>query len=106
MLLSYEGRRLELGMAEQFILLLADIPDFDVLIEGHLMMAEYNKSMNKLKSSLSTMVDVSKAILDNPHLKEFFSFLLNAGNFLNHVINLEIIFTVYNTELLYIIFHC
>lgn len=85
MLLSYEGRRLELGMAEQFILMLADIPDFEILIEGHLMMAEYNKSMNRLKGSLNMMVDVSKLILENTHLKEFFHFLLNAGNFLNHV---------------------
>ncbi|XP_071126193.1 inverted formin-2-like isoform X2 [Mytilus edulis] len=84
MLLSYEGRRLELGMAEQFILMLADIPDFEILIEGHLMMAEYNKSMNRLKGSLNMMVDVSKLILENTHLKEFFHFLLNAGNFLNH----------------------
>lgn len=87
MLLGYEGRRLELGVAEQFVLLLADIPDFEILIEGHLMMAEYNKSMKNLKSSLNTMVDVSKVILENQHLKEFFQFLLNAGNFLNHVRN-------------------
>jgi hypothetical protein len=101
MLLSYGGRRLELGTAEQFILLIADIPDFDILIEGHLMMAEYNTSMTKLKSSLGIMVDVSKVILENPHLKEFFHFLLNAGNFLNYVssqapnsFNCEIIFSI------------
>lgn len=85
MLQKYEGRRLQLGMPEQFVLLLADIPDYLVLIEGHLTKAESTASLDKLKVSLNSLTNVCKAVLENQQFKQFLHFLLCAGNFLNYV---------------------
>lgn len=92
MLQKYEGRRLQLGMPEQFVLLLADIPDYLVLIEGHLTKAESTASLDKLKVSLNSLTNVCKAVLENQQFKQFLHFLLCAGNFLNYVSQSLIVF--------------
>ncbi|XP_061183577.1 inverted formin-2-like isoform X2 [Saccostrea echinata] len=84
MLQKYEGRRLQLGMPEQFVLLLADIPDYQVLIEGHLTKAESTTSLEKLEDSLSSLNALCKVVLENQQFKHFLHFLLCAGNFLNY----------------------
>lgn len=94
MLQKYEGRRLQLGMPEQFVLLLADIPDYLVLIEGHLTKAESTASLDKLKVSLNSLTNVCKAVLENQQFKQFLHFLLCAGNFLNYV-SLSLIFCMH-----------
>lgn len=91
MLQKYDGRRLQLGMPEQFVLLLADIPDYLVLIEGHLTKAESTASLDKLKVSLNSLTNVCKGVLENQQFKQFLHFLLCAGNFLNYV-SLSLIF--------------
>ncbi|OWF54490.1 inverted formin-2-like [Mizuhopecten yessoensis] len=80
----FGGQRHELGMPEQFVLLLADIPDYEILIQGHLTKAEYTSSLQKLKSSLNVMIMMCKKIMQNNELKEFLHFVLLIGNFLNH----------------------
>ena len=85
MLQNYEGRRLNLGMPEQFVLLLADIPNFEILIQGHLTKVEYSSTLQKLKSSLDIMVTMCNKIIENESLREFMQLLLCAGNFLNYV---------------------
>jgi hypothetical protein len=85
MLQKYSGRRLQLGMPEQFVMLLADIPDYQVLIEGQLTKAESVVRLEKLKDSLNSLTAVCKVVLENQHFKQFLHFLLCAGNFLNYV---------------------
>ncbi|XP_060080017.1 inverted formin-2-like [Ylistrum balloti] len=80
----FDGQRHDLGMPEQFVLLLADIPDYEILIQGHLTRAEYTSSLQKLKSSLNVMIMMCKKIMQNSDLKEFMHFVLHIGNFLNH----------------------
>ncbi|XP_033743492.1 inverted formin-2-like [Pecten maximus] len=80
----FDGQRHDLGMPEQFVLLLADIPDYEILIQGHLTKAEYTSSLQKLKSSLNVMIMMCKKIMQNGDLKEFMHFVLQIGNFLNH----------------------
>lgn len=85
MLREFDGRRLDLGVPEQFVLLLTDIPEYDVLLQGFMTKLEYTKSMEKLKSSLDVMTSICKIVLENHDFQEFFHFVLNTGNFLNHV---------------------
>lgn len=85
MLVEYDGKREDFGLAEQFLLLLHKIPDYRLLLQGHLLKAEFSSCLCKLKNSLAAMVDSCKVILENPELKEFLQLILNAGNFLNHV---------------------
>ncbi|KAK3599961.1 hypothetical protein CHS0354_012608 [Potamilus streckersoni] len=84
MIQLYQGQRLELGMAEQFVLLLADIPDYPVLIEGHLTRAEFNSTISKFQASLVSMTEASKLIINSTELKTFLQLILSAGNFLNY----------------------
>ncbi|KAL5011364.1 hypothetical protein ScPMuIL_009915 [Solemya velum] len=84
MLVSYDGKREDFGLAEQFLLLLHGIPDYRLLLQGHLLKAEFSSCLCKLKNSLAAMVDSCKVILENPELKEFLQLILTAGNFLNH----------------------
>ena len=94
MLQKYEGRRLQLGMPEQFVLLLADIPDYQVLIEGHLTKAESRTSLDKLKDSLNSLTAVCKVVLENKQFKQFLHFLLCAGNFMNYVSLVHVILSL------------
>ncbi|XP_069129228.1 inverted formin-2-like [Argopecten irradians] len=80
----FGGQRQDLGMPEQFVLLLTDIPDYEILIQGHLTKAEYTSGLQKLKSSLNVMIMMCKKIMENGDLKDFMHFVLEIGNFLNH----------------------
>ena len=88
MLRSYTGPRLELGMAEQFIFLLSDIPDYAVLLEGQLIRAEFDSTIKKFKDSLTAMIATANLILNHPDLKRLLHLILGVGNFLNYVSSL------------------
>ena len=85
MLRSYTGPRLELGMAEQFILLLSDIPDYTVLLEGQLIRAEFDSTITQFKDSLTAMISTANLVLNHPDLKRLLHLILGIGNFLNYV---------------------
>ncbi|KAL3880229.1 hypothetical protein ACJMK2_032478 [Sinanodonta woodiana] len=84
MIQLYQGHRLKLGMAEQFILLLGDIPDYPILIEGHLTRAEFKSTISKFQASLVSMTEASKLIINSTELRNFLQLILSAGNFLNY----------------------
>ena len=85
MLRSYTGPRLELGMAEQFVLLLSDIPDYTVLLEGQLIRAEFDTTISQFKDSLNAMIATANLVLNHPNLKRLLHLILGIGNFLNYV---------------------
>ncbi|XP_053400207.1 formin-J-like isoform X2 [Mercenaria mercenaria] len=84
MLRQYKGPRLELGMAEQFVLLLSDLPDYSVLLEGHMMRWEFDASVKQFRLSLDTMIDLAKLILNCREFKQLMHLILNVGNYLNY----------------------
>ncbi|XP_067660533.1 inverted formin-2-like [Haliotis asinina] len=84
MLKAYNGNLLELGLAEQFLLHLSDIPNYRTLINGHLTRAEFTSNIVKLKTTLTAMVASCKFILSSSDLREFLQLVLRIGNFLNH----------------------
>lgn len=85
MLHRYSGPRLELGMAEQFVLLLSDTPDYRVLLEGHVLQAEFQKTATEFKTSLSSLIDITKLILESEELQQILHYILTIGNYLNYV---------------------
>ena len=97
MLRGYTGPRLELGMAEQFVLLLSDIPDYNVLIDGHLVQAEFEVTVKRCKTSLLTMVDMSHVVLKSQSLKRVCHLVLQIGNILNYVRHLGAILMTLST---------
>ncbi|KAK3099925.1 hypothetical protein FSP39_011867 [Pinctada imbricata] len=84
LLQTYRGRRLTLGTTEQFILLLADIPDYMVQLQAYIVKVEAAKTMKNVRMTLDSMVTICKVILESPGIKQFLHFVLGAGNFLNH----------------------
>ena len=85
MLRRYSGPRLELGMAEQFVLLLSDMPDYGVLLEGHLMQAEFKKTTLQFQASLQSLIDMAKLVLECGELQQVLQCILAVGNYLNYV---------------------
>ena len=85
MLKSYNGNLLELGLGEQFLLHLSDVPDYRALISGHLTRAEFTADIQRLKTTLKASVAVCKLVLDSSQLREILQLILKIGNFLNHV---------------------
>ncbi|KAH3833188.1 hypothetical protein DPMN_106491 [Dreissena polymorpha] len=84
MLRCYKGPRLELGMAEQFVLLLSDIPDYMTLLEGQLMRREFTKSTQKFHEDLTSMINLAKLLLESADLKQILNYVLRVGNYLNY----------------------
>ncbi|CAL1538148.1 unnamed protein product, partial [Lymnaea stagnalis] len=80
----YDGNPLSLGQAEQFVLHLSDLPDYRILLAGHLRKAEFSVTAPQLGAVLSSMLESSRIILGNDGLKEIFILILRLGNFLNH----------------------
>ena len=93
MLRKYKGPRLELGMAEQFILLLSDIPDYRTLLEGHLVRVQFDTTIPQFKTALTAMVDFANVVLNSMDLKKLLHLILSIGNFLNHVCDIGFYYT-------------
>ena len=85
MLKQYNGSLLDIGMAEQFLLHLMDIPDFHTLILGRLTRLEFSGNITRLQRALKAMVSACKFILENEQLRDVLHLVLRIGNFLNHV---------------------
>ena len=82
---QYSGARFDLGQAEQFILMLADIPDYRTLLNALAFKTEFKAKFEKLRSAFQAMIHASKNVLHHPGLKDFLGVVLEAGNFLNSV---------------------
>ena len=85
MLRGYSGPRLELGMAEQFVLLLSDSGDYSTLLEGHTMQAEFAVTSCQVREALTAMTELARLVLGSSQLKQVLHHLLAVGNYLNHV---------------------
>lgn len=94
MLRQYSGPRLELGMAEQFVLLLSDQPDYLVLLEGHRMRLEFDTTVKQFKLSLEKMIKMAKLILSNTEFKDLLHMILYIGNYLNYVSQLTLMIRI------------
>lgn len=81
----YNGNLLDLGQAEQFVMHLADLPDYHTLLMGHLRRAEFSVTLPQVSSLLASMMETSRIILNSEGLKEVLVLILRIGNFLNHV---------------------
>ncbi|KAH8025768.1 hypothetical protein HPB51_011099 [Rhipicephalus microplus] len=83
MLRSYTGDRSKLGQAEQFFLMLGDLPLYALYVDGMLQMEEFRPSVDALKPQLDNYIGVCQEILTNRSLKEFLKLILITGNFIN-----------------------
>ena len=82
---GYKGERYDLGQAEQFLLLLTDLPDYRTLLTGLLFKVEFGPRYQKLKNAFSAMTKAARDILHHQGLKDFLFLLLDSGNYLNQV---------------------
>ena len=81
----YRGERYDLGLGEQFLLQLSDLPDYRVLFTGLVFKAEFRSKFQKLQTAFSAMIKASRDILHHPGLRDFFKLAVDTGNFLNQV---------------------
>ena len=72
-------------MAEQFVLLLSEVPDYQLLLHAYLVQAEFDSCMLKFKLCLSSMIRLAGLVLDSVDLRVLLHAVLRIGNFLNHV---------------------
>ena len=85
MLKQYNGSLLDIGMAEQFLFHLMDIPDYHTLMLGHLTRLEFSANITRLHKALKAMVSACKFVLENEQLRDILHLVLRIGNFLNQV---------------------
>lgn len=76
----------QLAKAEKFIKLLTDIPFYELRIGLMLFIEEFDETHSLVKSPLQIYSKVSNTILESKSLKNLFTLILAAGNFLNTVI--------------------
>ena len=81
----YQGDIFDLGKAEDFIIRIAQLPSFPLLLEGLAFKVMFTKSSHNILSSFKLLIDVSHDILGSSGLKAFLHIILQAGNFLNSV---------------------
>lgn len=85
MLRSYTGDRSKLGQAEQFFLMLGDLRQHKLYVDGMLQMEEFTPSIEALRPQVANYIGVCQEILTNRSLKEFLKLILITGNFINSV---------------------
>ncbi|XP_076467924.1 inverted formin-2-like [Babylonia areolata] len=84
MLKQYNGSLLDIGMAEQFLLHLMDIPDYPTLMLGHLTRLQFSANISRLQRALRAMVGACWFLLNSQALRDLLHLVLRVGNFLNH----------------------
>ena len=82
---QYNGSLLDIGMAEQFLLHLMDIPDYHTLMLGHLTRLQFSANITRLQGALNAMVAACKFLLDSQQLRDMLHLVLRVGNFMNYV---------------------
>lgn len=82
----------QLAKAEKFIKLLTDVPFYELRIDLMHYIEEFDETHSLLKNPLQIYCNVSNTILESKSLKNLFTFILAAGNFLNTVSFFELIF--------------
>lgn len=85
MLKQYNGNLLDIGMAEQFLLHLMDISDYQTLVLGHLTRMEFSTNTTRLLGALKAMVAACTFILGSQDLHDLLQLVIQVGNFLNQV---------------------
>lgn len=76
----------QLAKAEKFIKLLTDVPCYELRIGLMFFIEEFDETHSLLENPLTVYCKVSNTILESKSLKNLFTLILAAGNFLNTVI--------------------
>ncbi|KAL8612528.1 hypothetical protein ACOMHN_053593 [Nucella lapillus] len=84
MLKQYNGSLLDIGLAEQFLLHLMDIPDHPTLLLGHLTRLHFHAHVARLTAGVKVMAAACRVLLDSRDLQDLLHLVLRVGNFLNH----------------------
>ncbi|XP_038055860.1 inverted formin-2-like, partial [Patiria miniata] len=83
MLNSFDGNRSRLGPAEQFYLMLMEIPFYKLRVESMLLKEEFASNMDYLIPSIGCIIEACQEILSSSSLREILHLVLLTGNFLN-----------------------
>ncbi|XP_072041000.1 inverted formin-2-like isoform X2 [Amphiura filiformis] len=83
MLRAFDGDKDKLGTAEKFYLLLADLSNYQLRVEGMLLKEEFKSSVGDLKPAIECLQQACQDILGSETLLEFLTLILLTGNFMN-----------------------
>ncbi|XP_022079461.1 formin-J-like isoform X2 [Acanthaster planci] len=83
MLNSFDGNRSRLAPAEQFYLMLMNIPFYKLRVESMLLKEEFASNMDYLIPSIGCIIEACQEILSSSSLREILHLVLLTGNFLN-----------------------
>ncbi|XP_033103460.1 inverted formin-2-like isoform X2 [Anneissia japonica] len=83
MLKSFDGDETKLGSAEKFLLMLSNLKNYKLRIEGMLLKEDFSEKIEYLRPSLHTIHNACDDILSSETIEEFLVLILNIGNFMN-----------------------
>lgn len=82
---SFDGDPARLGSAERFLLSLLSVPCYALRLEGLLLRAEFQGSVDVITPRVKAFVTSCEGIIESQSLRQFLRFVLQTGNFINSV---------------------
>jgi len=72
--------------ASRLVLSVADIDNYELLLDGLRLQCDLKQSYERLKAELDAKLDCCKAVLNSVSLRRFAHLMLQVGNILNQVV--------------------
>lgn len=86
MLRDFEGDKEKLGNAEKFFETLAQLPSFEIRIDGLVLKDEFQITLDSLLPNIAAFENTCHHLLKNESFKVFLRYVLHSGNFMNAVL--------------------
>ncbi|CAG0923135.1 unnamed protein product, partial [Notodromas monacha] len=83
MLKAFTGQKEILGVAENFLLSISEMPSFRLRIDALKTRCKFEEDWSRLKSQLETVEKACEAVLDAKKLTQFLLLILETGNYMN-----------------------
>ncbi|CAG0925627.1 unnamed protein product, partial [Notodromas monacha] len=83
MLKAFTGQKEILGVAENFLLSISEMPSFRLRLDALKTRCKFEEDWSRLKSQLETVEKACKAVLDAKKLTQFLLLILETGNYMN-----------------------
>ncbi|XP_041109896.1 FH2 domain-containing protein 1 [Polyodon spathula] len=80
---SFQGDRSKLGEADLFMVLIVEVPSFQLRLEVMVLKEEFEPHVTSLCSAASTLKQAAQELLNCPELHTILRLVLKAGNYMN-----------------------
>ncbi|XP_075163116.1 FH2 domain-containing protein 1-like [Haematobia irritans] len=81
---NFHGDHRRLGSAERFLLLLLQIPNYELRIESMLLKEEFKASITYLEPLIKATIEAGNKLMNNQTIVDIVHIVVTTGNFLNY----------------------